>query len=94
MEAEQAAEMKQAQFDAAAQAAADRQLHWSQKAWNAINNHTVYIGMLAPQALRSLGSPTTDNTDIYADGEHHQWCYDHEFVYIDNGIVTAVQYRP
>jgi hypothetical protein len=73
----------------------DRQsYHWSHKIWMEIDQKVVRIGMTSQQVEMSIGSPTKINTDTYADGIHEQWIYKSKYVYLENGIVTAIQDRP
>lgn len=51
----------------------------------------VGIGMTAAQVRLSWGAPESINTTTYASGDHDQWVYGNSYVYLENGIVTAVQ---
>jgi hypothetical protein len=51
----------------------------------------VAIGMTAPQVRLAWGAPESINTTTYASGDHDQWVYGANYVYLENGIVTAMQ---
>jgi hypothetical protein len=52
----------------------------------------VAIGMTAPQVRLAWGAPESINTTTYASGDHDQWVYGTGYyVYLENGIVTAMQ---
>lgn len=58
----------------------------------AISGGQVVIGMTAEEARRSWGVPTKINTSIGSYGKHEQWVYPgHNYVYIENGVVTGAQ---
>lgn len=63
---------------------------------SAIATGKVMIGMTAQQVRSSWGSPTKINSSIGSYGKHEQWIYDRgnyrsQYVYVENGVVTAVQ---
>lgn len=63
---------------------------------SAIARGRVAVGMTAEEARGSWGSPTKINTSIGSYGKHEQWIYDRgnfvsQYVYIENGKVTAIQ---
>ena len=57
-----------------------------------INNGEISIGMTADQVVLSWGLPSDINRTMYKHGTHEQWIYNRKnYVYLDNGIVTAIQ---
>lgn len=60
--------------------------------WNAIKEHSVKIGMLKIEVELSWGKPNKKNISEGIWGIHEQWVYDNEYIYIENGKVTAIQY--
>lgn len=61
------------------------------------DRHPVRPGMTADEVLDAWGQPVRINKTTYASGVHEQWVYGMgnlwEFIYLENGIVTAVQER-
>lgn len=52
----------------------------------------VAIGMTGPQVRLAWGAPESINTTTYASGDHDQWVYGSGYyVYLESGIVTAMQ---
>lgn len=58
----------------------------------------VRVGMTADNALEAWGQPDTINRTIFSSGTREQWVYGlhgapgtQEYIYLDNGIVTAIQ---
>lgn len=52
----------------------------------------VSVGMTANQVLASCwGKPEKVNATITAGGRREQWVYGSQYVYVDNGTVTAIQ---
>lgn len=50
------------------------------------------IGMSAERALRKFGQPHKINRTTTASGVREQWVYDNgQYVYVENGKVTAIQ---
>jgi len=69
---------------------------WDFKVWNAISNQEVFVGMTAKQALLSWGEPDSINTTIIGNYKTEQWVYEigdfkYQFIYVENGKVTAIQ---
>lgn len=69
------------------------------KAQRAISNGEVFIGMLEKDAIASWGNPDKKNSDIYGGVRKEQWIYRREkngiqYVYMQNGAVSAIQDRP
>lgn len=64
---------------------------------NEINEHKSSppkIGMTPSEVKTSAwGYPKKINKDEYSWGTTEQWVYDEGYVYFENGIVTAIQYR-
>lgn len=53
-------------------------------------------GMTAKQVRYAWGAPTKVNKSVGSYGTHEQWVYHHsnnrsQYVYLENGIVTAIQ---
>jgi hypothetical protein len=54
--------------------------------------HAVVVGMTANQVRQAWGDPMSVNHTRTAAGASEQWVYDlGRYVYVDNGVVTAVQ---
>jgi hypothetical protein len=55
----------------------------------------VHVGSLESAVLTACGKPMRINTDDDGDGPDEQWVYSSfdDYVYIKNGVVTAVQYQ-
>lgn len=52
------------------------------------------IGMTSQQVLRSTwGRPKKKNITEYTFGIHEQWVYDRGYIYIEDGVVTAIQHN-
>jgi hypothetical protein len=53
----------------------------------------LYIGMRAEQVENSSwGKPKEKNVTTYAWGTHEQWVYSSgNYIYLENGVVTAIQ---
>lgn len=64
---------------------------WSKEVWNAIEGEKVFIGMTAEQARMSWGRPNEINRVVTERGAEEQWVYRDSYLYISNGIVTAIQ---
>jgi len=62
-----------------------------QKLVEAVRTHSVFIGMPRDFLFLSLGMPSTTNTDTNANGSKEQFVYGSQYVYVENGVVTAVQ---
>jgi len=76
---------------AAATAAAAQAEREKDPIYQAIKAHKVGIGMTADQVIQSVGKPQSVNRTTTAAGVNEQWVYGGGYVYLDNGIVTAVQ---
>lgn len=50
------------------------------------------IGMTASDCEIAWGKPTNVNPYATARGTQEQWCYDHGYVYLEQGIVVKVQH--
>lgn len=64
----------------------------------AIQGGQVIVGMTAAQAARAWGQPGRVNTTVTASGARQQWVYGsgrrgQHYVYLDDGVVSAVQTR-
>lgn len=51
----------------------------------------VRIGMTAEMVRLSWGSPTRVNSTVLPSGRREQWVYSDDYVYLDNGVVAAIQ---
>lgn len=51
----------------------------------------VSVGLTAAQVRAAWGNPDHVNTTTTANGDHEQWVYGDEYVYVDEGVVTAMQ---
>jgi hypothetical protein len=67
--------------------------NWPEKAWQAIREHKVYIGMTQQQAAMSWGKPfpTDVKSSITASGKSDMWHFDAQNLYFVNGILTVIQ---
>ena len=67
--------------------------NWPEKAWQAIREHRVFIGMTQQQVTFSWGKPFPDDIKniITASGKSEQWHYKAQSLYFENGILTAMQ---
>lgn len=62
------------------------------KIYAAIAAHQIVVGMTADEARKSWGEPTKINASVGSYGRHEQWVYPgSQYVYIQNGLVTAAQ---
>lgn len=68
--------------------------NWTPEVWSAIEESRVFAGMTAEQALMSWGKPIQVRTTMTEAVRHEQWVYPHNFLYVDNGRVTAIQTEP
>lgn len=69
-----------------------RHKDWTARAWKAIGEGNVFVGMTAEQARWSWGSPKAVNRTIVRGVRSEQWVYtDHIYLYITNGLVSAMQ---
>ena len=72
---------------------------WSREICLLIGERKIQIGMTKEQAEQAWGTPYRINRSTYASGVHEQWVYrigflrpyDYHYVYLRNGIVTAIQ---
>lgn len=65
---------------------------WPPEVWSAIEDGRVFVGMTAEQARMGWGSPIEINTTVTEGGKHEQWVYPgRNFIYVENGRVTAAQ---
>lgn len=65
--------------------------NWDKKAWDAIKNCKIYIGMTQEMLLMSWGKPEDINKSVGSWGVHEQWVYGNTYVYLENGIITSWQ---
>jgi hypothetical protein len=71
-----------------------RKRGWSEDTIRSVLNQQASVGMNAEMVRAALGAPKTVNTTLTAGGRREQWVYPHEYVYLENGFVTAVQITP
>lgn len=69
---------------------------WSERTCSAVLSHSIFVGMTADQVRASWGEPSETHDTTTAGARHEQWVYnrgevDRQYVYLDNGIVTATQ---
>lgn len=69
-----------------------KKLYPKVKNWNAIKNRNVLIGMTPQEVELAWGRPKNINVSEGIWGVHEQWVYDDEYVYFENGKVSAIQY--
>lgn len=67
---------------------------WAPEIRKAVSCHEVEIGMTSVQVTDALGSPDKVNTTTTSDDTSEQWVYHSQYVYLDNGTVTATQSAP
>ena len=59
--------------------------------WNTILQGKVRIGMTKEMCRLSWGDPEKINETITAGKKSEQWVYTDNYIYFDNGKVTAIQ---
>ncbi|NLY75727.1 MAG: hypothetical protein GX075_10525 [Firmicutes bacterium] len=65
---------------------------WPQRAWDAIKEYKIYIGMNKEMVLMSWGKPERVYRTTTANRVSEQWVYgSSNYVYFDNGVVSAIQ---
>jgi hypothetical protein len=64
---------------------------WSPSVWSAIEAEKVFVGMTAEQVQFSWGAPERINATLVQGGRQEQWVYSETYVYLENGLVTAIQ---
>lgn len=69
-----------------------KKLYPKVKNWEAIKEGIVRRGMTAQEVRLSWGNPKDINVSEGIWGVHEQWVYDDEYVYFENGRVSAIQY--
>lgn len=69
----------------------ERHPDWSDRAWEAIRNQQVYVGMTQEMCLMSWGSPDRVNKTTTAYGTREQWIYKYGYLYLDDGTLSAIQ---
>jgi hypothetical protein len=52
---------------------------------------TISVGMTEAMVRASWGDPEHVKSTITASGRSEQWVYGSQYVYIENGVVTAMQ---
>jgi len=56
-----------------------------------VNSQSVWIGMSKEMLLASYGEPKEKNINFYGKARHEQWLYIGYYIYLEDGIVTAMQ---
>lgn len=56
-----------------------------------ILDHQITLGMSQDDVIASWGKPEHVNTTVTAYGRHEQWVYGNQYVYFEDGRVSAVQ---
>ncbi len=64
---------------------------WGDDVLAAVTCHYVQIGMTPAQVRASWGDPEEVNRTILPGTVHEQWVYGNSYVYLEDGIVTAIQ---
>lgn len=59
--------------------------------WDLVAARKVSIGMPAALVEMAVGRPERINKTITASTDHSQWVYGDNYVYIEDGVVTAIQ---
>ena len=59
--------------------------------WDRILNGKVKIGMTKEMATLSWGDPKSVNKTVTSGKVSEQWVYDSNYLYFDNGVLTAMQ---
>lgn len=58
---------------------------------NMIKQRKVRIGMTAEQCRKAWGKPQKVNKTTTQHGTREQWVYGNSYLYIENGVLTAIQ---
>ena len=53
---------------------------------------SVSLGMKPYEVICSIGGPKDKNVTITSSIRHEQWVYDWGYVYLENDVVTSIQY--
>lgn len=61
--------------------------------FNAILKRNIIIGMTEEEVLLSWNKPKSINKDIFKGHTREQWIYDSQYIYFENGKLTAIQNR-
>lgn len=72
-------------------ALAIRAKHWSGPITTAVIARKILFGMTREQVRASWGEPDEINRTVTPGDVHEQWVYGTQYVYFDNGVVTAWQ---
>ena len=51
----------------------------------------IWVGMSIIQLAYSIGDPNKINTNVYGSSRSDQWVYGNNYVYVEDGVVTAYQ---
>lgn len=71
--------------------AAIRSKHWSDTITRAVIARKILFGMTREQVRASWGDPDDINRTVTRSRTREQWVYGSQYVYFDNGVVTAWQ---
>jgi len=63
----------------------------SPKYAQAIKSGLVKLGMAKDMVIASIGTPDKINKTVNSIGQHEQWVYKNQYIYFDNGSLTAWQ---
>ena len=65
--------------------------YWLESDWSVIKERKIKIGMTKEMLLMSLGDPEDINRTVTKDSVSEQFVYGDQYVYLENGVVTAWQ---
>jgi len=71
--------------------AEDYRKRFGEENWQTILNEKVKIGMTREMCKISWGEPKSINETITSGKKSEQWVYSDNYLYFDNGILTAIQ---
>ena len=76
--------------------ACEQETGWTRQACEGVMDRKVFVGMTAAQVKAAWWLPTAINTTATASGVTEQWVYRSDdasdaYVYLTNGVVTAIQ---
>ena len=90
MQVKQAPEVAAVKAQAAVDAKADAEAEVKRQA-AMVKAHKIWVGMTEAQLLKSIGKPEKVNRTVTANGKSEQWVYHGNYIYVENGVVTAFQ---
>jgi hypothetical protein len=86
-----AEEARERQRESAEHVAALRRKGWPVAIINAVIAHKIKLGMTREQVRAGWGEPDDIHKTVTAYAVHEQWVYGSQYVYFDDGVVTAWQ---